>query len=390
MKQILPKLKELNKHLSFAKKSFTKQGFRHVTNYIDGIIALNKKTIKTISNDSLDENHHSAISRILRESRFDQNLLEKRYFNKIRYLCKGQFIWLLLDDTLVKRDGKNIEETKLHKDHSTNSFVRGHQFFTSMIHTSLLNLPLFPQLYSDDTESKIEMARNLIDKVMNSIPLNGVLFDSWYSDKQIFKKCITHEIKVVCAIKANRKISLERGKWQKLSLFSKNITKEKYVNYYIDEQKYKIAQFKPKLNGVPKLKMLVSKLYNEKEKRWINPFHLISTDKSDSPSQIIRQYNLRWIIEVYHRDIKQNLGFASSFLQKRNAIVSHAIFVAIAYAVLQLFMFYRGMEMTLGQSIAYVQDKEMDDLVLEIVEVEDKQERIKKFYEIFKRKTAQV
>lgn len=61
MKQILPKLKELNKHLNFAKKAFTKGGFRHATTYINGLITINRKTVKKISQASIEENHHSAI-----------------------------------------------------------------------------------------------------------------------------------------------------------------------------------------------------------------------------------------------------------------------------------------------------------------------------------------
>jgi len=50
MKQILPKLKEVNKYLSFLKNCFTKPQFNHVKSYVGGLIALNKKTIKNISN----------------------------------------------------------------------------------------------------------------------------------------------------------------------------------------------------------------------------------------------------------------------------------------------------------------------------------------------------
>jgi hypothetical protein len=390
MKQILPKLKELNKHLSFAKKAFTKAGFRHSVQYINGLITLNKKTVKQISKASLEEKNHSAIDRILREAKFDQEYLEERYLNKIRYLTKGLQLWLILDDTLVERNGKSIEETKRHKDHSSNSYITGHQFFTSMLYTFFIHLPLFPKLYSDNTESKIEMARETIDAVMNAMPLYGVVFDSWYSEKQIIKKCITHGIKVICGIKSNRNISLDRGEWQNLSVFTEDIQEDELKNYFIDEITYRIAAFKVKLNGIPFVKMLVSHEYNEKTKRWNKPFHLISTNKKDNVAEIIRQYRFRWLIEVYHRDIKQNLGFANSFLQRREAIVRHAIFVAIAYAILQLFMFYRGMHMTIGECCAYIQDKEMDDFIREIIEIEDREARINLFEEVFIRKTAQV
>ena len=160
MKQILPKLEEINKHLTFAKKAFTKNGFRHVVHYINGLITLNKKTVKKISQASIEENHHSAISRILTEAKFEQELLEKRYLKKIAYFAKGQEISLIFDDTLAEHDGHCIEETQSHYDHSSNDFIRGHQFFTSMIHTAIFQLPLFPQLYSKNTNSKIEMARD--------------------------------------------------------------------------------------------------------------------------------------------------------------------------------------------------------------------------------------
>ncbi len=77
MKQILPKLEELNKHLFFMKRTFTKRGFRHVTHYINGLITLNKKTVRQISRASIEEDHHSAINRILTEAKFKQELLEK-------------------------------------------------------------------------------------------------------------------------------------------------------------------------------------------------------------------------------------------------------------------------------------------------------------------------
>jgi len=258
MKQILPKLKELNKHLSFAKKAFTKGGFRHAVQYINGLITLNKKTVKQISIASIEEKHHSAISRTLTEAKFKQDELEERYLKKIKYLTKGQEISLLFDDTLVERNGNKVEETQSHKDHSSNSFITGHEFFTSIIHTHILQLPLFPKLYSKNTNSKIDMASNLIDFVIERMNIDNVIMDSWYSDKKIIKKCMTKGIRVVCGIKANRKISLERGEWQPLSGFPENIPKKRLLFYFIDEIKYKIAKHITKLNGIPNVKMLTS------------------------------------------------------------------------------------------------------------------------------------
>lgn len=390
MKQILPKLKEVNKHLNFAKMAFTKCGFRHFVQYVDGLITLNRKTARQISRASIEENDHSAIGRLLTVAVFEGEELEKRYLKKIKFLTTGQKITLLFDDTLVERNGEHIEEAQHHYDHSDENFIRGHQFFTSIIHTPVLQLPLFPRLYSKNTDSKIQMASDLIDKVLTCLHVDTVSFDSWYSDKKIINKCITKKVKVVCAIKRNRSISFTKGEWQELSTFSKTTESEKLENYYIDEIKYKTGEYKVKLSGIPTITMIISYEWNEDKKCWKEPFHLISTNARDTPVQIIRQYRIRWFIETYHRDIKQNLGFATAFMHKKEGIVRHAIFVAIAYAILKLFMFLRGITKTIGECCAYTQDQGMDEFIRQIVEIEDKETRIKYFEEVFIRETAKV
>src|SRR3989344_3197021 len=285
MKQILPKLEEINKHLTFAKKAFTKGGFRHFTAYIDGLVTLNKKTVKQISKASIEEKHHSSINRVLTEAKFEQELLERKYLKKIFYITKGQKVSLILDDTLAEHNGKKIEETQSHKDHSSDRFITGHQFFTAIIHTELMQMPLFPKLYSKNTDSKIEMAKDTIDFICGYVKLFSVVFDSWYSDKKIIKKCMTRGIKVICAIKTNRIISLD--------------------------ETYKVKSLVAKLNGIPHVRVIISREWDESKKKWGKKFHLISTNIQDTPVQIIRHYRIRWCIETYHRDIKQNLGFAA-------------------------------------------------------------------------------
>lgn len=390
MKQILPKLEELNKHLTFAKKSFTKGGFRHFTAYIDGLITLNKKTVKQISKASLEESHHSAISRVLTEAKFEQELLERKYLKKIFYLTKGQKVSLILDDTLAEHNGKKMEETQSHKNHATDSFITGHQFFTAIIYTEIMQMPLFPKLYSKNTDSKIEMAKNTIDSICTYVKLFSVVFDSWYSDKKIIKKCMTRGIKVICAIKTNRIISLENGKWKSLASFSRGVRLKVMQNNIIDDETYKVKSLVAKLNGIPHVRVIISREWDESKKKWGKKFHLISTNTQDTPVQIIRHYRIRWCIETYHRDIKQNLGFATAFFRKKEGIVRHAIFSTLAYAILKLFMLCRGLAMTIGECCGHIQDKGMDNFIREIVEIEDASERINCFEKVFIRKSAKV
>ena len=77
MIQILPELKKLNSHLNFAKIAFTKSGFRHITAYINGLIALNRKSIRSITKNSCNEKNHNAIQKLLQKGKFDQDKLDR-------------------------------------------------------------------------------------------------------------------------------------------------------------------------------------------------------------------------------------------------------------------------------------------------------------------------
>ena len=141
---VLPKIKGINSILNFAKKIFTKGSFRLVDNYISGLITLGKKSIKKIAKAA--KVNQQTLNYTLNEAKFDKEKLEKRYFEKLKYVFKDAKTYLLIDDTLVERDGKHIEQTQSHFDHNCNSYVNGHQFFTAIFCTSFLQLPIFPVL----------------------------------------------------------------------------------------------------------------------------------------------------------------------------------------------------------------------------------------------------
>ena len=381
---ILTKIKEVIKNLSFAKKAFTKGGFRHANNYVSGLIALSKKTVKKIAEACPDEKHSSALNRILTEAKFEKESFEKQYLKKIRFLFKGLDVYLLLDDTLVERNGEFVEETQKHFDHSTNDYVQGHQFFTAILYTPVLQLPIFPELYSKDTDSKIEMANKLISKLAHTkIQVHTVLFDSWYSDKNLIKTCIKAKTKVICAIKTNRKIRFFKARnYTPLSLISKQTRVQKLHEHKIGNKIYDTWSKEAYLNKLPLMRLVISheRIDGKLSDRVA---HLISTNLKDTVEEILKTYKIRWRIETYHRDIKQNLGFAKAFFRKKEGIVRHAIFVAIAYAILSLFMYTKGMVMTIGTCCEYLRDKAERDLVAEIITIEKRATRIKRFEETF-------
>lgn len=377
----LPKIKEISNILNFAKKCFTKGSFRLVDKYISGLIAVGKKTINKISKFS--GINQQTLNYTLNEAKFKIEELEKRYFQKIKYLFKDAGIFLIIDDTLVERDGKNIELTQKHFDHNSNDYVNGHQFFTAILCTSFLQLPIFPNLYHKETDSKIGMAQTLVDKIEESkIKIDTVLFDSWYSDKNLINKCRSKKWKVICSVKSNRNIFLGKSNIpMKISFINQRLFFQEKKKYFVGDKTYYVFEKRARLNKIPSVKFIISQEINDGKIK--SQQQIISTNENDSPEKIISTYKLRWRIETFHRDIKQNLGFADAFLRRGNGIVSHAIFVAIAYAVLSLFMFRKGIQMSIGECCEYLRNKSTAEVIHEIVIIDDKRKRLSEFEEVF-------
>lgn len=379
---ILPKIKEITNILNFTKKIFTKGSFRLINTYISGLISLSKKSVKKIAKAA--KINQQTLNYTLNEAKFEKEKLEKRYLKKVRFMFKNSKVYLLLDDTLVERNGKCIEQTQKHFDHNSNKYIQGHQYFTAILYTPFLQLPIFPELYSKKTDSKIEMANSLIDKIEdNKIEIHTALFDSWYSDKNLIKKCRAMGTRVICAIKTNRNIFIGKSsRERKISFITERLFFQKMNNYFIDDKRYLVWERKIRLPKIPFVKFIIS--HEMKDEKVRCKAHLISTNAEDDPEEIIRTYKIRWKIETYHRDIKQNLGFANAFIRRGNGIVCHAIFVTMAYVTLKLFMYRRGIQMTIGECCEYLQNKASANLVKEIVEVENKSERMNMLEEIYK------
>ena len=392
MKQFLPKLKEVNKYLNFLKNCFTKPQFNHVKNYVGGLIALNKKTIKSISNSSREEKDQSNLNRFLTEAEWSEDDVQDRYVKKINHQTKRKPTSLIIDDSIAEKTGKHIEEVQYHKDHSGNGFVFGHQVVTALIMCFGLLLPLFPKLYSKKTQSKIELAKQIIEYASSKIKICQVIIDSWYVCNEIIKLCLKKGLTIIGNIKSNRLIQFEEGVWIKLSKYYKSISRKRkeFQTLIINDKTYKVHSKIVKLKKVGEIKLIISRQWLEDKKKWSRPFYIICTDVSKSEICILREYTKRWSIETFHKDIKQNLGLEAYQMRLKKGITRHLILVTLAYAVLKLMTFFKKVSWTIGECIKYIQDKEFDDLIIEIVNIDDKNERIKMAEEMLLNENAKV
>ncbi|MBI3309409.1 MAG: transposase [Candidatus Melainabacteria bacterium] len=392
MKQILPKLKEVSKYLSFLKNCFTKPQFSHATKYISGLIALNKKTIKNISSSSKEGKNQSNLNRFLTESEWDEKNVQDRYIKKINHQTRGKPVSLVIDDSISKKTGKHIEEAQYHKDHAGKGYVFGHQIVTALIVCMGLLLPLFPKLYSKKTQSKIELAKQIIEYASSKIRISQVIIDSWYVCNDIIKLCLKKDLTLIGNIKSNRLIKFGENDWIKLGKYYRSISRKKkaFQTVVIDDATYKIHSIIVRLKKVGFVKIIISRQWMDDKKKWSRPFYIICTDVSKSDVCVLIEYTKRWSIETFHKDIKQCLGLEAYQMRLKKGITRHLILVTLSYAILKLMMFFKKVSWTIGECIKYIQDKEFDDLIIEVVCIDDRNERIRMAKEMLLNENAKV
>lgn len=382
MTELLLELKNINDYLNFFRKCMTKNGNRHAIAYVNGLIFSFKKSIKKITRNHQEYTHHSKIQRLLNTLSVDFERLEALYLQKIRFFLKGK-ISLVFDDTNQERNGKKIDYAQNHHDHTSGGFIRGHQFFTAMLCTENVCFPLFPRLYHKGSMSKIDMAKEVIMQTSKKFQLENIMFDSWYSEKKLIKLASFKAKKVICGLKSGRLFSSKPLVWNDNR---KIISDEKAKEFHIDENKYFIQSEVGRIKG-SKGKLLISRQFTEE--KMSKHFFIFCSCKKMSEVEIIRAYHIRWSIEVYHRDMKQHLGF-HPFVRKQTAIVRHAIFTTLAYAALKMHMLYHNINQTIGECITTLRESNFSNFIKEIVEIENKSERLKAYQEVFINKIAQV
>jgi len=312
--------------------------FNHVKSYVGGLIALNKKTIKNISKSSREEKDQSNLNRFLTESEWSEDEVQDRYIKKISHQTRRKPTSLIIDDSIAEKTGKHIEEVQYHKCHSGSGFVFGHQVVTALIMCFGLLLPLFPKLYSKKTQSKIELAKQIIEYASSKIRISQVIMDSWYVCNDIIKLCLKKGLTLIGNIKSNRLIQFEENNWIKLSKYYKSISRKgkKFQTLIINDKTYKVHSKIVKLKKVGEVKLIISRQWLEDKKKWSRPFYIICTDVRKSDICVLREYTKRWSIETFHKDIKQNLGLESYQMRLRKGITRHLILVTLAYAILKL------------------------------------------------------
>lgn len=259
----------------------------------------------------------------------------------------------VLDDTMQRRRGKKMEAVSCHFDHTEHRHIMGQQVLTLGLATDDDFLPLDAQIYVsqsrpqglirefDDARSvtakryeeatkqtKPEMATGMLRRaVRQRFQAEYLAADAWFGTKTTIQTAQSLDLVAVLRMKKNTmKYRLEgangrvqeldakalykravKGDWKKIrGMPYRAVT----LNVELDiadgeEKKNKMAQR-------VKVRLLFVRGAAEGEKPSVGKKDwalFLTTDPDMSQTKTLEIYALRWGIEVYFKEAKQNLGF---------------------------------------------------------------------------------
>jgi hypothetical protein len=247
---------------------------------------------------------------------------------------------LIIDDSIEEKPYTDENDIICwHYDHSKQMNVKGINFLNCLYQTNEVALPIGFDLvkktekYTDPKDgkekrrsliSKNEMARSQIGyAIKNKVKFRFVLFDAWFSSVENMKFILSRKKHFMCPLKSNRKVALSRndklqGRWQKLETVEIETNKSRLIY----------------LEGLEQPVLLIKQVFTNEDGKTVIQ-HLISSDTTLLPNDIIRSYHKRWRVEEYHKSLKQNVSLEKSPTQTETTQTNHFFAALCGYIKLE-------------------------------------------------------
>ena len=314
---------------------FSYQQKHHAKTYVTGLIASSNKTVEGISKRVLQSKSERALNKFLNEYDWDEERLNRERLSALQQ--RNETRWsqdgvVIIDDSVTHRTGDQLPNAGWFYDHAENDTVWGQNLVFSQYADEKTTYPLGFRLCEKEAESKIDHAKALVDEAHEvGVPADTYLFDSWYCSQELVEHVESHDKDWISVLKSNRHVEYG-GEMIRVDALAERIdTTEREV----DGETYNIWTKKLNVSKLGEKKVLISEKVTDEDEE--NPVKYLVTNKIDAPTkQLIRTYSMRWRIETFFRDSKQDLGFEDCEVERDAGANRHWHLLMLAYSCLRL------------------------------------------------------
>jgi SRSO17 transposase len=334
VEDFLPKVKE----------NFSKPQTKNFARYLTGLMICDKKNITAMNNAFVGHNDQSALNNWLTDSPWDNEKLDKARKNLAQQELRAKNVThgvLILDDDLNHKTGEHMEGVNIHFDHAEGKTTLGHQLVTTHLSAGKYSIPIDFELYQrnegqPEFKSKNEIAKELIAKaVADGFCFASVVMDVWYFNYDL-TSCIEGLRKDwVAGCKSNRIILTGDG-CASLTDYLKSVPQEVFQKATVKTQDGERAFWTYAKNvTLKKHHQRVRVVFSYEDEIKGEPKVLVTNRLDWDAKTIVETYLLRWRIDAFYRDAKQELGLEDYEVRKLTGTKRHWLMVFLADTLLQ-------------------------------------------------------
>lgn len=277
----------------------------------------------------------------------------------------------VVDDTLRKRRGKKVQGACYHFDHNEKRSVFSQQFVQLGLSGVCGFLPLLQHLYissskpvlmDDKTttdrrrsyyrhfqraqkENKHALMAWMLRKALSlGFKAKYLLADSWYASKENIALALELKLTGIFQLKRNStKYRLQGRDYTLKELYilvkrkMKRSAKGRYRTYALRVESS--LPVKGKEDRWTPLTLVFSSDVKNHRENWVV---FVCTDTQMSAEEVLLAYSKRWAVEVYFKEIKQNLGFLKEQSGDFAVCYASSHLTAIRYMLLSNLMLEKG------------------------------------------------
>ena len=274
---------------------FDRRQFRQLSRYITSSWISPTRSVAHLNGIFMEHTNQSNLNRFLR------NIPVLEIFRKSvsminRYSSDSV---LVIDDTILERNGRYIEGASWVFDHTQGKSVWGMQYVTAVISGREGIFPLNLDIKTKNGLSKIAMQMAVIKRSTTAdLHFSTVVFDSWYFSSRLVRFLERERKDWITEAKSNGKILVD-GKWTRLRDYAASLSLRNMAAYGIDDSTYFMTSITAEMKNAGKVQVIIS-IGRNSEKFFV-------TSRIDwKPKKVIELYLRRWDIEVFHRELKQD------------------------------------------------------------------------------------
>lgn len=225
---------------------------------------------------------------------------------------------LIVDDSISEKP--HTDENDIicwHYDHTSGQTIKGINIISVLYHVHEVSLPV-----SYHVVTKNEVSRQLLRQaVQNQIPFRYVLNDVWYASADNMM-CVKHDLKrdFIMPLKSNRKVALsleDKKQGQYVRIDTLELEADTRLTIYLEGLDFPLH--------------LVKQVFINADNS-IGILYLVTSDFDLTYDGITTGYGKRWLVEPYHKSLKQNASLSKSPTKTLTTQSNH-IFAALCASI---------------------------------------------------------